>query len=251
MKCRNINVPELDAELVSMFLDPRFKALDADDCGGVGLSKKVMEKLESVRDGFKDGNDAFTSPPSPAAPVALTPAKRSAESDDSLVKFSKKREKRTAAAAAAQKTDFSMACRFDKELEEYKLLPEILAGKFDLVGFWAAESKPRLDDDGNVRELAKFPILSMIARAFHSADTTSCQSERDFSALAVCMSNVRQSMIQDRVGMMMFLRLNSGVIPEMVWYNENMAKLKKAQSDGHVKAVKAQAAGAGEVVEIE
>lgn len=44
---------------------------------------------------------------------------------------------------------------------------------------------------------------------------------------------------------MMFLGLNKGLIPEIKTYNEALSKMRKVQSDGHDKAVKAQADGAG------
>jgi len=125
-------------------------------------------------------------------------------------------------------------------------LPGKSGSKFDLLSFWDDAARPRFDEDGNIRELAKFPMLAMFARVFLSADTTSCQSERDFSALAFCMNNLRLSMRQDRVEMMMFLKPNKGMIPEIRSYNEKLAKMQTVQSNGFDKAVRAQADGAGE-----
>ena len=110
-------------------------------------------------------------------------------------------------------------------MAEYKALPEASGSEFDLLAFWDDASKPRIEEDGSTRELARSPTLAMFARVFLSADTTSCQSERGFSALAICMNNLRLSMRQDRVEMMMFLKLNSGMIPEIRSYAEKVAML--------------------------
>lgn len=252
---RKVNIPEWEIELVGMFLDPRYKALDEDDCGGGDYTEKLEVALAKLRDSLQDGKVTSAPSPTPAevelAAASTPPAKRPAEADaDPFAEFSRKREKRVAAAAAVAATTApcTAASRFEKEVAEYKSLPEVSGSKFDLLSFWDDAARPRLDEDGNIRELAKFPILAMFARVFHSADTTSCQSERDFSALAFCMNNLRLSMRQDRVEMMMFLKQNKGMIPEIRSYTKKLEVMQKVQSGGFDKAVRAQADGAGEKI---
>ena len=98
--------------------------------------------------------------------------------------------------------------------------------------------------------MAKFPILSLFTRVYHSADSTSCQSERDFSALTFILNDLRHSMREDYVGMTMFLNLNQNIIPEIASLNKSHAEKKHIRAKALTLAAKAQAAGAGDVVEI-
>ena len=121
---------------------------------------------------------------------------------------------------------------------------------FDLLSFWDDAARPRCDSSNTVYEMAKFPILSMLARVYHSADSTSCQSERDFSALTFILNDLRGSMREDYIGMMMFLNLNQNRIPDMSSLNNSHAEKKNVRAKALTLAAKAQAAGAGDVVEI-
>ena len=99
-------------------------------------------------------------------------------------------------------------------------------------------------------ELAKFPILATLAWVYHSADSTSCQSERDFSALTFILNDLRHSMREDHVGMMMFLNLNQNRIPEISSLTNSQAKRNNVRAKALSLAAKAQAVGAGNVVDI-
>ena len=63
------------------------------------------------------------------------------------------------------------------------------------------------------------PHLALLARLYHGVVATSCQAERNFSALALLIGNMRSSMGAFKVEQMMFLRLNQRCIPEIVAYN--------------------------------
>ncbi|CAM9653025.1 unnamed protein product, partial [Sphacelaria rigidula] len=54
----------------------------------------------------------------------------------------------------------------------------------------------------------KFPLLPALARVYLSVNSTSCQSERDFSVLSTTLTKLRCQTGPDRVYKMMFLRLN-------------------------------------------
>ena len=246
-----IHVPELEVELVGMFLDPRYKTLDGSDSGGGDHADTLTAALAKLRDGMADRNTSsspsLTQTDAPPATASTTPGQRATEpAKDPFAEYSRKRQKRAAAAAAAAAASCTVASRFDKEVMEYKFLPEISGSNFDMLSFWDDAAGPSLDEDGNIRALAKFPILAIFARVFHSADTTSSQPERDLSAVAFCMNNLRRSMRRDRVDMMAFLKLNKGIIPEVCDYAQKLDE--KVHSDGYDKAVIAQADGAGEKV---
>lgn len=258
LKQRNVHVPETEVELLGMFLDPRYKSLDGDACGGEGHAERLTLALANLRDSLNDRFLAFPSPPAAAAEPTVRPAtgaaavaavaattssKRPAELDeDPFAEYSRKRKKRAAAAASAAAVLCTVANRFEKEIAEYKSLPDITGSKFDLLSFWEDAAKPRLDENGNVVEVARFPILAMLARVFHSADTTSCQPEkgtasfisergtagvqsgrdaagfhreRELSEVVRGMRNLRKSMRRDGIETMMFLKLNQRLIPEV------------------------------------
>ena len=244
------HVPELEVEIVSMFLDPRYKSLDGDDSGGEDHAGRISVALAKLRGGLTDRQ--ITSAPSPtpadAPPTTAGPTvgKRE-ENEDPFAEYSRKRQKRAAAAAAVAAAACTVASRFDKEVMEYKFLPETSGRNFDLLSFWNDAGRPSLDEHGNIRALAKFPTLAMLARVYHTAETTTtCQPEGGLSAVAFSMSNLRRSMRRDLVDIMAFLKLNKGIIPEVCSYTQKLNQ--KVQSDGYDKAVIAQADGAGEKV---
>lgn len=68
-----------------------------------------------------------------------------------------------------------------------------------------------------------------------SPDASSGQPQRDFSSLAARTGNLRQSMRQDYVGMVIFLHLSSELILEMVWFNTTVTGV---QSNAREKAAR-------------
>ena len=270
LKQRNIHVPGLEVELLAMFLDPRYKSLDGDACGGEDHAERLAVALVKLRGGLRDSHTALPPPPPAAAGRAVeppssttttTPAKRLAEEveEDPFAEYSRKRKKRAAAAAAAAAAFRTVGSRFDKEVAQYKALPEMTASKFHLHSFWDEAAKPRLDANGNVVEVARFPMLAMLARVFHSAETTSFRSdggtscfqsengatssqpgryptsyrcERDLSEVVRGMGSLRKSMRRDSIEMMMFLKLNQRFIPEVRSHAQNMDDMQKGRPDG-------------------
>ena len=57
--------------------------------------------------------------------------------------------------------------------------------------------------------------LALLARLYHGVEATNCQAERNFSALALLIGNMRSSTGAFKVEQMMFLRLNQRRIPEI------------------------------------
>ena len=106
--------------------------------------------------------------------------------------------------------------RMSTEVEKYKQPPAVANNKdFDALGYWRDAGSPRLDPHGNVMAAAQFPILSVLARVYLCIDSTSCQSEREFSQLGFVHSSLRRRTTPDRVEKTMFLRTNSDLIPEV------------------------------------
>lgn len=47
----------------------------------------------------------------------------------------------------------------------------IVSHQFDLQQYWNDPAKSKLDSDGSVLENSIFPLLSILARVFHSIDS--------------------------------------------------------------------------------
>ena len=140
----------------------------------------------------------------------------------------------------------------EREIAAYNLQPPIVSSNFDLISYWSDAAEARRDGNGNVVEGPRFPVLSALSRVYHNSvdSSTSCESERDFSALATTMSSLRRSMDPDRVEKMMFLHLNSEYISEVREVKTLLSQIKTKQAKGQLEAATAQAAGAGEMTDV-
>ncbi|CAN0577724.1 unnamed protein product, partial [Ectocarpus sp. 12 AP-2014] len=59
------------------------------------------------------------------------------------------------------------------------------------------------------------PYLAFIARLFLGIEATSCQAERNFSALSHLTGHLRCNMLSRKVERMMFIRLNRHLVDEV------------------------------------
>ena len=71
-----------------------------------------------------------------------------------------------------------------------------------------------MPDDEHGQVSCRMPYLAFIARLYHGIEATSCQAERNFSALAHLIGDLRSSMLASKVERMMFIRLNRYLIDE-------------------------------------
>ena len=58
------------------------------------------------------------------------------------------------------------------------------------------------------------PYLAFLARLYHGVEATSCQAERNFSALANLIGDLRSNMLASKVERMMYIRLNKHMVDE-------------------------------------
>ena len=187
----------------------------------------------------------FTDPPPPKRRAVATNA------------FERRQRRLEAEAASSAKLTSgtngpSLQRRLRKEIDEYQQLPAVANREdFDILGYWHDAGSERLDPHGNVIAAAQFPILSMLARVYLCVDSTSCQSEREFSSLAFVHSNLRRRTTPERVERMMFLRANPDLIPEIKKLEDLLGGILRKQQEGKAKVVAAQSAGAGKEVVIE
>ena len=76
------------------------------------------------------------------------------------------------------------------------------------------------------------------------------ESERDFSALSLTLSNLRCAVDGDKVQNMMFLRLNAKHIPEVLEVMSQLAKQCEKQAAFREKSKAVQSAHAGKIIDI-
>ena len=85
--------------------------------------------------------------------------------------------------------------------------------EFDLREYWRARAVDGLDASGKVVAPARWPHVGLVAPMFAGIDTTSCQAERNFSSLKLVVSDLRASLGAEKIEKILFLRLNSHLIP--------------------------------------
>ena len=123
---------------------------------------------------------------------------------------------------------------------------------FSLPGFWLRKSESTLaQGTGEVVAPPDLPHLALLARLYHGVEATSCQAERNFSALSFLIGTLRASMSPFKVEQMMFLKLNQGCLPEVQRYNATIAAQQERRSQCLNDVQSAQDAAAGETVDIE
>jgi hypothetical protein len=123
---------------------------------------------------------------------------------------------------------------------------------FSLPGFWRRRDSPKLSQaTGEVIEEAAMPHLALLARLYHGVEATSCQAERNFSALALLIGNMRSRMGAFKVEQMMFLRLNQRYIPEIAAYNRVIDRQQARRHQCREDTGKGQNEAAGDLIEID
>lgn len=112
----------------------------------------------------------------------------------------------------------------EDEMREYERRPTIVSREFNFLGWWCkVATTPKLGANSNILVQAKFPLLASMANIFHSVNSTNCRSERDFSALELTLSNLRQSLLPEKMRQMMFLRVNPVLLPDVAATNDRLA----------------------------
>ena len=79
-----------------------------------------------------------------------------------------------------------------REMAEYtKQAASKNNSKFDFLQYWEARGTDGEDPSGKVVVPARWPHIGLLARLYAGIDTTSCQAERNFSALKQVLSDMR------------------------------------------------------------
>ena len=87
---------------------------------------------------------------------------------------------------------------------------------FNVLGFWNRRGTDNVcPATGKVTPPAQMPYLAFLARLYHGVDATSCQAERNFSALAHLIGDLRSNMLANKAERMMCIRLNRHLADEV------------------------------------
>lgn len=260
LKDGEVHLATTDMEILALYLDPRYKMLDLTVCGNGdvphagSLDLRVRAKAALVAAG-KAMDAALVRAEATYNPGAVGSSTAEPVRKRPRNMFEQREANRTAAIQRAtghqlKASANTVSARLDKEMVAYDNIPPCAAAHLDVIDYWRCAGKPVFDKDGVLVEGPKFPLLSALARVYLCVDSTSCQSERDFSIVATTLNKLRRGMDPDRVRKMMYLRLNSSRIKETKLVNTGTVKLATKQAKGRKQAAKAQEEGAGQLVNL-
>ena len=122
--------------------------------------------------------------------------------------------------------------------------------KFDFFQYWEARGTDGVDPSGKVVVPARWPHIGLLARLYTSIDTTSCQAERNFSALKQILGDMRAGTLAHKTEKMLLLRLNRPLIPGFARVEQELEALKVKWDAQEAASVAAQNAQAGTVVNL-
>ena len=145
-------------------------------------------------------------------------------------------------AGAGAEEDLSRSTAAEREFEDYmKTPPAANSHDFDLLNAWKSYATDGVDaKTGKVVTPARLPHIGLLARLHLGIDTTSCQAERNFSALSALLGDLQSNLGRRKVEMMMLLKLNQQLIPGLVDVLQQVVDLKDATAAGGPGAAKRQ-----------
>ena len=119
--------------------------------------------------------------------------------------------------------------------------PHLEENDFSLLQFWLRRSKGgTCAETGEVE--AGLPFLALIARLYNGIESTSCQAERNFSALCFLIGSLRNSISPGKVKRLIFLWLNRLFIPEIKALHDAIEANKAAAARCKGKAASVEGA---------
>ncbi|CAN0245727.1 unnamed protein product [Ascophyllum nodosum] len=223
---KGVGKAPLKVERLCALLDPRRKALGADQLvnGSAALRTRAEEDLKGVIAKFADAQTQ-PSAPVPAPVLDVEPAKPPPKKKR-LSRLEGRREARVRAAAGGGGDSGSAEPQAAVTGRRVLIGREVLVylaeqgqldvDAFNLLGFWNRRSTDSVcPTTSTVTSPAEMPFLAFIARLYHGIETTSCQAERKFLALAHLIGDLRSRMLASKVERMIFIRLNRHLIDEV------------------------------------
>ena len=122
---------------------------------------------------------------------------------------------------------------------------------FNLLGFWNRRGTESVCPTmSTVTSPAEMPYLAFIARLDHGIESTTCQAERIFSALAHPIGDLRSRMLASKVERMVFIRLNRHLIGEVRELDAAVAQARARVAKNAQISVAAQEEGSNMLVDL-
>lgn len=256
MEEKQLGQATLKVERICALLDPRRKTLGADQLvnGNSTLRMRAEADLELLVSEFEDAQ-APQPVPAPAPAENDTTKPRPAKKKKMSILEQRRAARLEAAAAGGGSSGGTVHQSSGAALTGRRVLlgREILVylaeaaqldeDDFDLLGFWARRRTDSLcPTTGKVTAQAEMPFLAFLARLYHAIEATSCQAERNFSALANLIGALRSTMLAYKVERMMFIRLNRHMVEEVKNLDAAFAqaRAKVAKSEQKSKAAQEQ-----------
>ena len=121
---------------------------------------------------------------------------------------------------------------------------------FDFLQYWEARGTDGVDPSGKVVVPARWSHIELLARLYADIDTTSCQAERNFSALKQVLSDMRAGTLARKTEKMLLLRLNRHLIAGFSRVEQELEALKVKWDTQEAASIAARSARAGMVVNL-
>ena len=113
---------------------------------------------------------------------------------------------------------------------------------FSLLGFRDRRGTDSVcPTTSTVTSPAEMPYLALIARLYHGIEATSCEPERNFSALTNLIGDLRSRMLVSKVERTIFIRLNRHWIDEVLELDAAITQARTRVAKSVQKSVAAQA----------
>ena len=213
---KNLGAATTKLERFAMVFDPRRKGSTLCMSGVVWadtLQEIKLELLAVYPEDFDGAQQAQQEHP----PEPLPPAVRPPASQQPLNVLQRRLAERVARAGAeeARRNYQHPAGSSLVEFVAYIKAPlEPEAKSFSLAQYWKEKEQPKLDVDGKtILAPATWPKLARFAARYVSMEATSCEAERNFSALSQLMDDKRCTLLPATVEKCMLLRLNRSLLP--------------------------------------
>ena len=119
------------------------------------------------------------------------------------------------------------------------------------LGYWKRRGTDSVcPNTGKVKSPAEMPYLAFIARLYLGIEATSCQAERNFSALSHLIGHLRCNMLSSKVERMMFIRLNRHLVAEVRELDAAVARARAAATRTAQSSKAAQENRANQTVDL-
>ncbi|CAM9575217.1 unnamed protein product [Ectocarpus sp. 4 AP-2014] len=236
---RGLGHARSQTEMICMVLDPRSKSccgvvcLKGDESFQESAADAVREILKTFTgnmsrssigdmgdagnatsggDRSGEGSSSAAGETGSGAPVGTGPSPRMSRMDRVRAAMNKQVARPAGDKDAAESRGDVALREFTAYMQE-AAAPSDPDSAFDLLDYWATRGVDGLDKSGKVVVPARRPHVGLLARLYAGIDTTSCQAERNFSALKLVLSDMRAGILPHNIEMMLLLRLNRHLIP--------------------------------------